>query len=206
MKNFGLQAVRIQIPAESLYDSGPAQKFFKFLPNNTDLTEEFLYAHQPTTQSRIRIFATSPNPIGEIDEHLSLDLGLKAITGPAIVVARKGYAGRMFVVPDKKFLVHEDAYAVSLKDNFQDKILIDWFARHYSFEFQGHRTSLWGIGDFPREKFKSLQVLIPNLKFQQECTALYERRDNIIERIETYQVNKTNFIQATVLGLVNNNL
>lgn len=180
----GLEQVRVQIPKGEIHFRGPAGKFLDFLPNNSGLNEEYLYAHQPTLAKTISIYSTSPVPIGKLDDSPEVSNTFKVLNAPAIVVARKGYAGRMYVVDSGKFIVHEDAYAVKPKEEYVKHIDLAWFAGHYSAEFQGYRTSYWGIGDFPRERFSKMKVIIPTIKFQRKVAALYSRQNKILKRIE----------------------
>jgi hypothetical protein len=108
------------------------------------------------------------------------------IPGPVIVVARKGYAGRMFVVDDDRLIVHEDAYAVSPKDEYRDEIDLRWFVGHYSLEFHNNRTSSWGIGDFPRQRFSRMKVMIPSKEFQAKTARLYESRDKLLIELRQF--------------------
>lgn len=107
------------------------------------------------------------------------------LEGPVIIVARKGYAGRLNVVTARSLIVHEDAYAVRPKQQYLKAINLEWFAGHYSAEFQANRTALWGIGDFPRERFRSMQVLIPSREFQDAVAKMYTRRRTLLERHRT---------------------
>jgi hypothetical protein len=182
-----LELIRVKTPENKVHDSGKANKFFDVLSNSQNLTEEFLYAHQPVTNKTISIYATSEKAIGRLDSDIADQFTL--IEGSAIVVARKGYAGRLFVIEDDKFIVHEDAYPIKPKDEFKDKINLDWFALHYNEEFQANRTSAWGIGDFPRTRFKNMQVVIPEISFQNKVAKLYLSRKEYIESIKDYELD-----------------
>ncbi len=139
-----LDALRIRIYEGDILHRGKAREFFDFLPNNTDLTEEFLYAHQPTTAQTINVYATNSTAIGALDDTNQLREDFSVLQGPVIVVARKGYAGRLFVVEDESLIIHEDAYAIEPKSEYRENIDLHWFANHYSFEFQANRTSSLG--------------------------------------------------------------
>jgi len=153
-----LEAVRVEVPKKNILRQGKASSFFQILSNTTDLTEEYLYAHQPTSGKTIPVYSPSILPIGYVDEVDAEENEFSVLTGPVIIVARKGYAGRLTVVNANRLIVHEDAYAIRPRDEFADKINLDWFAGHYSAEFQANRTALWGIGDFPRERFETMAV------------------------------------------------
>ncbi|WP_144036178.1 hypothetical protein [Sphingomonas jeddahensis] len=163
--------------------SGTVDRLFDFLDNNGGLTEEFLYQHQPTTPDPIPVYATNRRPIGRLDYEVASATGLTILEGPALIVARKGYAGRIFVVSDTRFIVQEDAYAILPKPEYRDRINLAWFAAHYTEEFQSLRTSEDGIGDFPRTLLKSRSVSIPSVEVQDRLAALYQRRDTLMSGI-----------------------
>ncbi|HYM09102.1 MAG TPA: hypothetical protein VEU62_00140 [Bryobacterales bacterium] len=180
-----LEAIRVEVPARKILFAGKAEGFFDILPNTTDLTEEFLYAHQPVSGRTIPVYGPSIEPMGHLDESEARQNEFAVLLGPVIVVARKGYAGRLIVVTAKSLIVHEDAYAIRPKSKYADAINLEWFAGHYSAEFQANRTALWGIGDFPRERFESMHVVIPHHDFQEAIAPMYARRRSLIERHRT---------------------
>lgn len=187
--NSVLELIRISIPFNEIFDQGKASKFFDIHSNSQNLTEELLYAHQPVTEDTIPIYATSEKLIGKLDSTVVEEQGFSIIEGPAIIVARKGYAGRLFVVRNEQFIVHEDAYPIKPKNEFVEQVNLDWFAHHYNEEFQANRTSAWGIGDFPRKRFNNMRVIIPNIDFQDVSADLYLRRKIQIETIREYETS-----------------
>lgn len=176
-----LERIRVKIPKAAVLHSGKVKTFFDILPNNGGLTEEYLYTHQPTGRSRIPVYSTSKDPVGFLDDNADVRGRFEVLKGPALLVARKGYAGRLSVIESESFIVHEDGYAISPKPEFAKIVNLAWFAGHYSAEFQGHRSSLEGIGDFPRAKLVIMDVVIPKLEWQVRCSKLYRQRDQILE-------------------------
>ena len=182
-----LEQIRIIIPKELIKYKDYAGEFFDFYENSQDLTEEYLYSHQPLTLKIIKVYSTSPNQIGVLDDCDEIRNKFNIVEGPAIIVARKGYAGRMFVVSKEPFIIHEDAYPIKPKKGYSKFINLDWFVGHYSKEFESHRTSPMGVGDFPRERFKKMKIEIPDLAFQKVAALLYSRRNNIIYNVKNFQ-------------------
>lgn len=90
----------------------------------------------------------------------------------------------MSVVREASFIVHEDGYAIKPKAAYVGRVDLAWFAGHYSTEFQSHRSSLEGIGDFLRAKLLIMPVTLPRLEWQTKCSKLYKRRDSISEFIK----------------------
>lgn len=181
-----LGLIRIEIPDDQIKFQGKAQTFFDILPNSHDLTEEYFYAHIPITDNTIPVYSTSEIIIGKLDNSPETREQFKILSGPVMIVARKGYAGRLFVADCPELIVHEDAYAVKPKEEYLDKIDFGWFSEHYSTEFQANRTSMWGIGDFPRERFNNMNVVIPSRPFQKRCKLLYMKRKNLIKNLSNF--------------------
>lgn len=122
------------------------------------------------------------------------------LDGPAILVARKGYGGRLSVIEADSFIVHEDGYAISPSRQYLNAINLAWFSGHYSTEFQSHRSSIEGIGDFPRAKLVSMEVVIPRPEWQLRCSELYRRRDGILEFIKTSPQRLANSVDEALKG------
>ncbi len=144
---------------------------------------------KPTTielnpRNTVPVYSTSDVAIGSLDRNKLPD-SFNLVDGPAIVVARKGYAGRLYVIEDAQFIVHEDAYPIRPKEDYEQHINLWWFAGHYSAEFQADRTSFWGIGDFPRVRFRNKVVMLPSRDFQDKVAQLYRRRSSLIVQIES---------------------
>ena len=165
-----------------------------------------MYSHQPVSDNIIPIYSTSEKTIGKLDADVIDEQGFNTIDGPAIIVARKGYAGRLFVVRSERFIVHEDAYPIKPKTEYLEQINLDWFALHYSEEFQANRTSAWGIGDFPRTRFNNMKVVIPNIEFQNTIADLYLRRKAQIEMIKEFETNVFSEMDKSILNKIDDDL
>jgi hypothetical protein len=165
-----LDRIRVRIPENVIVHKGKVKTFFDILANNGGLTEEYLYTHQPTGKSRIAVYSTSREPVGFLDDSERVRQTFDVLQGAAVLVARKGYGGRLSVINDDSFIVHEDGYAIKPKPLYAQAINLTWFAGHYSTEFQGYRSSLEGIGDFPRAKLNIMNVVIPKPEWQLRCS------------------------------------
>ena len=196
-----IERIRVAIPDSEIFKRDKAQEFFDIYENSQNLTEAFLYAHQPTTTEIVPVYSTSENPIGFLDNGAVAEQ-FNVIEGPSIVVARKGYAGRLFVVEDSKFIVHEDAYPIKPKEKYHNKINLWWFVGHYSIEFQSDRTSFWGIGDFPRERFKNQNVIIPKKSFQNKVATLYVERNGLIREINDFKDSFYQRLDSHISGII----
>ncbi|MDA2920660.1 restriction endonuclease subunit S [Desulfobacterota bacterium AH_259_B03_O07] len=195
-----LEMIRVKVPKSKIKYSGVANDFFAILENSQGITEEFLYAHQPTTKNVVNVYSTSDTPIGALDENKILN-SFTTIKGPAIVVARKGYAGRLFVVEDERFIVHEDAYPIKPKPQYVQEIDLWWFVGHYSAEFQSDRTSFWGIGDFPRERFRNQEINLPNIEFQKQVAPLYKKRILLLDKLNRFKEEFHSQIDKVIGGM-----
>jgi hypothetical protein len=193
-----LPRLRVGIPSTEVEYQGSAGEFFDVLPNSQGLTEEYLYAHQPTTDDTIPVYSTSDVPVGRLDNSATTSANFNPIAGPVVVVARKGYAGRLYVVEAQTLIVHEDAYAVKPKVEYSEAINLWWFAGHYSDEFQANRTSPWGIGDFPRERFLNMEIVVPRMPFQETIASLYVRRDRLLGMLASLRHRASDNIDSMV--------
>jgi len=193
-----LADIRVAIPERMILHRGFAGKFFRFLPNSQGLNEEYLYSHQPISRRKLPVYSTSAQPIGYLDDSEETRGKFNVLTKPAIVVARKGYAGRMFVVEDEKFIVHEDGYGIRPKTRYADSINPYWFVGHYSAEFQSYRTSDYGIGDFPRRRFGKMKIIIPRMDLQNKIAILYKRREELLRQSDELK-NKATKITNTII-------
>ena len=176
--------IRITVPDRMILHRGYAGTFFRFLPNSQGLNEEYLYSHQPMSRKKLPVYSTSSKPIGYLDDSEETRSKFNIVTKPAIVVARKGYAGRLFVIEDEEFIVHEDAYGIRPKTRYTNKINPYWFVGHYSAEFQSYRTSDYGIGDFPRKRFSKMKIIIPQMQVQNAAAVLYKKREELLRQSE----------------------
>ena len=151
--------------------------------------------------------ATAKEPVGFLSESFEVRKDFVVLVGPAILVARKGYGGRLPVIADHSFIVHEDGYAIRPKPAYTKMIDLAWFAGHYSAEFQSHRSSLEGIGDFPRAKLWSMEVTSPKLEWQRQCSQAYKKRDDILHFMksapQTLDMTADQLIAASTQSLKN---
>ena len=194
-----LERVRVAMPVgESPAHAGAAGRFFDVLDNNGGITEQYLYEHQGISDRAIHVYSTSAAAVGRIDPDEAARRSFIVQAGPAILVARKGYAGRMSVIEDAEFIVHEDGYAVRPASAYMDAINLWWFAGYYSAFFQSRRTSSWGIGDFPRDKFKTTPIVLPSRAYQDRVEPLYRRRARLVE----LQRNARDFVEERVMAMV----
>ena len=193
-----LPRLRVAIPGSEIAYHGNAREFFDVLPNSQGLTEEYLYAHQPTTDDTIPVYSTSDVPVGRLDNSVATSANFNLVAAPVVVVARKGYAGRLYVVQAQSLIVHEDAYAVKPKVEYSEAVNLWWFAGHYSDEFQANRTSPWGIGDFPRERFLNMEIVVPRMALQETIAALYIRRDELLGMLAALRERASDSIDCMV--------
>lgn len=193
-----LADIRVIILDKMIVARGYAGKFFRFLPNSQGLNEEYLYSHQPMSRRKLPVYSTSSQPIGYLDDSEETRGKFNILSKPAIVVARKGYAGRMFVVEDEEYIVHEDAYGIRPKTRYANSINPYWFVGHYSAEFQSYRTSDYGIGDFPRKRFSKMKVIIPRMDVQNEIAVLYKRREELLRQSEEFKTKAATTTNAII--------
>ena len=65
----GVQRLRVAVPKDQVVERGKtAADYFDVLANNQGITEEYLYAHQPTTDDRIAVYSTNSVQVGWLDD------------------------------------------------------------------------------------------------------------------------------------------
>jgi len=91
---------------------------------------------------------------------------LKTFRGPAIHVARNGYAGLMAYIPSGEFTANDHAYVLTPKKDWKDKINLNWFIHEFQDLFFNLVTSKSDNATFNKQYVSRQTVKIPDIKFQ----------------------------------------
>ena len=73
------------------------------------------------------------------------------------------------------FAINDDAYVIKIKEDFVEKINIQFLHFYLSTLVFGAVSSEDGNGTFNKTKFLSYYVKLPNIKFQNKYGELFER-------------------------------
>ncbi|MFC1719104.1 restriction endonuclease subunit S [Candidatus Poribacteria bacterium] len=162
---------------------------FHFHGGNSDLTRELIYYNQPSNEDeRIPIFSGATldaNMMGSISrEARPGGRDLKLFSGPAILVARKGYyAGTITYINAEEFATNDDAYVLIPKRIWKKKVNLRWFVYQYQELFHNITTSKSDNATFSKEYAQKKTVNIPNRKIQDRIAKKLHRIDDLINSL-----------------------
>lgn len=161
----------------------------KLLPKNQGLTEEFIYLNEDPTKEQIPIYTSSYDVLGYLPEGTLKDgEPLEVNSGESIIVFRKGKAGSMFFVNDKKYIACENAIPFQISEEYKDKsdskkdkVLLKWFYYTYRKIFLNMVTSKADNATFNLDFLQRLKIDIPKREIQERIIQKYE----MLESLET---------------------
>jgi restriction endonuclease S subunit len=160
----------------------------KFKGGNSGLTEEFIYNNQPNTEEeKIPSFsrATLDQNFGYISEKACPhNKKLKVFEGPAILVIRKGKAGKMIYIKETRFAINDDVYVMIPKKEWKDKINKRWFIHQYQELFYNLVTSKSDNATFNKEYAEKQRVIIPKREIQDKIADRLTKLDNLAMKLE----------------------
>ena len=161
----------IKCTYNSPYFEGKLSTIFDIEGGNSGLTEEFIYYNLPSNEKEsIEIFTGATleeNRMGMISR-LAKPNGreLKIFQSPSILVIRKGLAGKMLCIEKDEFTTNDDAYVLTPKKDWKDKINLTWFTHEYQDLFFNLVTSKSDNATFDKEYASRQIVKIPDIDFQ----------------------------------------
>lgn len=170
------------------YETAELSKVFSFEGGNSGLTEDFVYYNLPSNKDeRIEIFSSATlemNRMGYISRNAKPNgKKLKIFRGPAIVVARKGYAGWMTYILGGEFTTNDDAYVLATRKDWEDRISLKWFIHEYQHLFFNLVTSKSDNATFNKEYAERQVAKIPDINFQRMRTKKIERIESVIAKL-----------------------
>jgi len=162
---------------------------FQFKGGNSGLTEEFIYNNLPNTEEEaIPIFSgstLSQNMMGYISEKARPhNKKLKIFKGPAILVIRKGKAGKMLYLKKPKFAINDDVYVMIPKTEWNDKINKRWFAYQYQEPFYNLVTSKSDNATFNKEYAGNQRIIIPEKPLQDNIAQKLLKLDYLLVELD----------------------
>lgn len=138
---------------------------------NSGLTEEFIYHNLPETEEDMIEILTGAtletSAMGFISKKAKPNnKKLKIFEGPAILVVRKGIAGKMTYIPKDRFTTNDDAYVITPKKPWKDKINLEWFISEYQELFWKIVTSKSDNATFSKEYAERQIIRLPHIDEQ----------------------------------------
>jgi len=146
--------------------SYPISEVLNIKGGNSGLTEEFIYHNLPESEEdKIEILTGATleiSAMGFISKKAKPNnKNLKIFEGPAILVVRKGIAGKMTYIPKGSFTTNDDAYVLTPKKAWIDKINVEWFIDKYQKLFWKIVTSKSDNATFSKEYAERQIIQIP---------------------------------------------
>ena len=163
-------------------------KIFEFIGGNSGLTEEFIYNNQPTRENeKIQVYSGATQKqsfVGFVSPKAKINgKEIKKIDTPAILVVRKGKAGKMILIKEGKISITDDAYILILKKDWVEKVNPNWFVYQYQELFYNLVTSKSDNATFNKEYAEKQSVIIPEVGEQKKQLKKCEFLENILNDI-----------------------
>ena len=177
---------------------------FSIKGGNSGLTEEFIYNNQPTDDSeKVQILSGATifnNMMGYISINSMPNYKkLKLFQGPAIVVIRKGIAGKMTYIQNGKFTINDDAYVITPKKDWKDRIDLRWFTYQYQELFFNLVTSKSDNATFNKEYIENQKIKILDINIQKEISDKLKLLDKTIDNLEDLKEKFTNLLETEII-------
>lgn len=167
----------------------PIDELFHLIDGNSGLTEEFVYYNSPSLGEKgIPILSgatVKDNLLGYVSRNAKPSgKKLKIFFGPAILIVRKGKAGHMIFVGDPEFTTNDDAYVLTVKEKWKNRVSLRWFAYQYQELFYNLATTKSANATFNKEYAKLQKIKIPKIASQD---AIGEKLQNVDKMITCLQ-------------------
>ncbi|MCK9568480.1 restriction endonuclease subunit S [Candidatus Pacearchaeota archaeon] len=178
------------MPIESKNERVEIGNVFLFKGGNSGLTEEFTYNNQASTEEdKVSILSGATlkkNSMGYISRNSRINgKKIKIFEGTYILVARKGFnAGTITHIDNLEFTLNDDAYIITPKKDWVDKIDLRWFVYQYQELFYNLVTSKSDNATFNKEYAERQKIVIPEKSFQDDITKKLFKLDALLDRLE----------------------
>lgn len=187
----------------SLVATGNIKDFLNIEGGNSGLTEEFIYYNLPNTEDEKVMILTSATlertAMGFISEKAKPDeRDLKIFNGPAILVARNGYAGTMTYISDGRFTTNDHAYVINQKEEWKDRINLEWFISEYQALFYVIVTSKSDNATFSKEYAERQIIQIPQIDEQEEIMSKLAPLKNLINQMQLIENEIDELLEYTI--------
>lgn len=198
-----LKEANINYPFNN-YDEIRLDKCFNINGGTSGLTEEVIYqSYIEDSKDNIPVFSGATidnNFMGHISKSkLSSHLQLKIFKSPAILITRKGNAGTMKYIPDYEFTTNDDAYVMTLKEEWVGKINLIWFINQYQELFFNLVTSKSDNGTFNKSYAERQFVKIPDINFQNEIANKIVLKEKIVKSMQKLENKAVYLLDSKII-------
>lgn len=179
-------------------------KCFNIKGGNSGLTEEFLYNNQPIEEEdMLPIYSGATleeNLMGYITrEAKPAGKNLKIFKGPCILVSRKGYAGVMSYITEGEFTTNDDAYVLTLKSQWKNKINLRWFVYQFQSLFRSLVTSKSDNSTFNKKYAQKQSVLMPEKELQECVAEKLNKIDNLTAVLTSLKLELEKLLEKPIM-------
>lgn len=183
------------------------REYFNVWGGNSGLTESVIYWNPPKAEERnIVVYSGATlgtTLMGNIDiDTILKNKPIKIFTAPAIVIARKGLAGRTKYIENGSFTINDDAYVIKVKEKYSEEIDLKWVDKIIHKYAYSCITSREANGTFAKEQFLNLEFSFPPIKEQKEMVDRYNSIDSLKDKVSKILVNIEQINEYVVYGVI----
>jgi hypothetical protein len=124
---------------------------------------------------------------------------LKIFEVPAILVIRKGIAGKMTYIPKDRFTTNDDAYVITPKKAWIDKINLEWFISEYQELFLKIVTSKSGNATFSKEYAERQMIQLPHIDEQNRIIQKLAPLKSLIQKLHEMENKIDRLLEYTII-------
>ncbi len=142
--------------------------------------------------------------LGVIDRNTVINnKKMKVFKAPAIVIVRKGLAGKTKFIENGEFTINDDAYAITIKQRYACEINMQWLEKAIQRYAEGCVTSKGTNATFSKEQFLDMEFEYPSMKEQDEIVRIINKisilKDNINFYLERLKKLNSYFLSGEVI-------
>ncbi len=177
---------------------------FQVIGGNSGLTENIIYQNPPKNEQRsVKVYSGATldtTLLGSVDKDTVLNGKQMAVfRAPAIIIVRKGLAGKTKFVEKGIFTINDDAYVITVKEKYSDQINIEWAQKVLPNYADSCITSKGTNATFSKEQFLDMEFSFPPMQEQEEIVRIYRdiyvlkcnmnALNERLERLEHYSIH-----------------
>lgn len=184
--------------------SYPISEVLNIKGGNSGLIEEFIYHNLPKTEEdKIEILTSATlerTAMGFISKNAKPNnKKLKIFEGPAMLVARNGYAGTMRYISRGRFTTNDHAYVLAPKKAWIDKINLEWFINEYQKLFWKIVTSKSDNATFSKEYAERQIIQIPHINDQNKIMQKMTPLRVLIQKLNVIENKINELLEYTII-------
>ena len=163
---------------------------FEITGGNSGLTESVIYQNPPKNEKQsVKVYSGATletTLLGSVDRNTMLNgKRISVFCAPAIIIVRKGLAGNTKFVEKGIFTINDDAYVITIKEKYLDKIDIEWVQKVIQNYAEGCITSKGTNATFSKEQFLDTEFSYPPMQEQKEIVHICRNIDALKYKINT---------------------